>query len=269
MIAYKMRIIDLVNGKLKKDEMGGVFLSTPFGESKEARLLGTIIDSYRNNENTYGSFTIDDGTATTRIKAWSEKIDLLDKFKVGEIVDIIGRVGEYQDEIYIMPEIIIPATPNYWLYRELELSKRIKELMDRGLSFEYSEKIDTYVPQEPAPKTYQKEESYEQVTEEVNISEVEEALQEPEIEELMEDVSEEALTKDMAEDKGDMSFYDDIDEDEIKENVFNLLKTDPKISKSEVSNVLSIDELDVELAIKDLIDEGRIKSKEDGFEIIE
>jgi len=66
-----------------------------------------------------------------------------------------------------------------------------------------------------------------------------------------------------------MSFYEDIDEDEIKENVFNLLKTDPKISKSEVSNVLSIDELDVELAIKDLIDEGRIKSKEDGFEIIE
>lgn len=269
MIAYKMRVIDLVNGKLKKDEMGGVFLSTPFGESKEARILGTIIDSYRNNENTYGSFTIDDGTATTRIKAWSEKIDLLEKFKVGEIIDIIGRVGEYQDEIYITPEIIIPATPNYWLYRELELSKRIKELMERGLSFEYIEKIDTYTPQEQAPKTYQKEESYEHVTEEVNISEIEEALQEPEIEELMEDVSEEALTKDMAEDKGDMSFYDDIDEEEIKESVFNLLKTDPKISKSEVSNVLSIDELDVELAIKGLIDDGRIKSKDGGFEISE
>lgn len=269
MIAYKMRIIDLVNGKLKKDEMGGVFLSTPFGESKEARLIGTIIDSYRNNENTYGSFTIDDGTATTRIKAWQDKIDLLDKFKVGEIVDIIGRVGEYQDEIYITPEIIIPVTPNYWLYRELELSKRIKELMERGLSFEYKEKIDTYVPQEPAPETYKKEESYEKVTEEVNISEVEEALQEPEIEELMEEVSEEALTNEITAEKGDMSFYDDIDEDEIKENVFNLLKTDPKISKPEVSNVLSIDELDVELAIKDLIDEGRIKSKEDGFEIIE
>ena len=176
MIAYKMRIIDLVNGKLKKDEMGGVFLSTPFGESKEARLLGTIIDSYRNNENTYGSFTIDDGTATTRIKAWSEKIDLLDKFKVGEIVDIIGRVGEYQDEIYITPEIIIPVTPNYWLYRELELSKRIKELMERGLSFEYTGKTDTFSAPESVP--YQKEETYEAVTEEVNITEVEEALQE-------------------------------------------------------------------------------------------
>ncbi len=267
MIAYKMRIIDLVNGKLKKDEMGGVLLSTPFGESKEARIIGTIIDSYRNNENTYGSFTIDDGTATTRLKAWSDKIELLDKFKRGEIVDIIGRVGEFQDEIYLVPDIIIPVTPNYWLYRELELSKRIKELMERGLSFEYTGKIDTYSPPEPVP--YQKEETYEAVTEEVNISEVEEALQETEIEELMEEVSEEALTNETGKEKGDMSFYEDVDEEEIKESVYELLKTDPKISKSEISNVLSIDELDVELAIKDLVDENRIKSKEDGFEISE
>ena len=267
MIAYKMRIIDLVNGKLKKDEMRGVLLSTPFGESKEARIIGTIIDSYRNNENTYGSFTIDDGTATTRLKAWSDKIELLDKFKRGEIVDIIGRVGEFQDEIYLVPEIIIPVTPNYWLYRELELSKRIKELMERGLSFEYTSKIDTYSP--PEPVAYQKEETYEAVTEEVNITEVEEALQETEIEELMEEVSEEALTNENSKEKGDMSFYEDIDEEEIKESVYELLKTDPKISKSEISNVLSIDELDVELAIKDLVDENRIKSKEDGFEISE
>ena len=268
MIAYKMRIIDLVNGKLKNDDMGGVILSTPFGESKEARILGTIIDSYRNNENTYGSFTIDDGTATTRLKAWSEKIELLDKFKVGEIVDIIGRVGEFQDEIYITPDNIIPVTPNYWLYRELELSKRIKELMERGLSFEYKDKIESYIPQE-APVPHQAEDTYEAVTEEVNISEVEEALQETEIEELMEEVSEEALTGEVKEEKGDMSFYDDVDEEEIKESVYELVKTDPKISKSEISNVLSIDELDVELAIKDLVDEGRIKSKEDGFEISE
>ena len=268
MIAYKMRIIDLVNGKLKKDEMGRVILSTPFGESKEARILGTIVDSYRNNENTYGSFTIDDGTATTRIKAWSEKIGLLDKVKEGEIVDVIGRVGEYQDEIYILPDILIPVTPNYWLYRELELSKRIKELMERGLSFEYSEKED-YKSPESAPKAYQKEETYEEVTEEVDISEIEESLQETEIEELMEEVSEEAVTKETHEDKGDMSFYEDLDEEEVKESVFELLKTDPNISKTEISNVLSIDELDVELAIKDLVDEKRIKSKEDGFEIIE
>jgi hypothetical protein len=268
MIAYKMRIIDLVNGKLKNDEMGGVILSTPFGESKEARILGTIIDSYRNNENTYGSFTIDDGTATMRLKAWSDKIDLLDKFKVGEIVDIIGRVGEFQEEIYIIPDNIIPVTPNYWLYRELELSKRIKELMERGPSFEYSEKIESYIPQEE-PRSFEKEETYEEVTEEVNISEVEEVLEETKIEELMEEVSEESLTNEVTEEKGDMSFYDDIDEEEIKESVYELLKTDPKISKSEISNVLSIDELDVELAIKDLVDEGRIKSKEDGFEISE
>ena len=136
MIAYKMRIIDLVNGKLKNDGAGAV-LSTPFGESKEARILGTIIDSYRNNENTYGALTIDDGTSTTRLKAWSDKVQLLDKFKIGDMVDIIGRVGEFQDEVYLIPDVIIPVEPNYWLFRELELSKRIKDLKERGLSFDY------------------------------------------------------------------------------------------------------------------------------------
>lgn len=268
MIAYKMRIIDLVNGKLKNDSMGGVVLSTPFGESKEARILGTIIDSYRNNENTYGSFTIDDGTATTRIKAWSDKIELLDKFKEGEIVDIIGRVGQFQDEIYIVPDMIIPVTPNYWIYRELELSKRIKELMERGLSFEYEPKTESY-QQKSSEIKYQKNEPDYKETEEPNISEVEEILDEPEIEELMEEISEEKISSEMAVDKDNMSFFDDLGEEKIKENVYDLLKTDPKISKSEISNVLSIDELDVELAIKDLIEENRIKSKEDGFELIE
>ena len=264
-----MRIIDLVNGKLKNDSMGGVVLSTPFGESKEARILGTIIDSYRNNENTYGSLTIDDGTATTRLKAWSDKIELLNKFKKGEIVDIIGRVGEFQDELYIVPDMIIPVTPNYWIYRELELSKRIKELMERGLSFEYESKVDTYQPSTTKEDSYKKDEIEYETTEEVKISEVEEILNEPEIEDLMEEVSDEKITNEISKDKDEMSFFDDLDEEKIKENVYDLLKSDPKISKSEISNVLSIDELDVELAIKDLIDENKIKSKEDGFELIE
>ena len=263
MIAYKMRIIDLVNGKLKNDGAGAI-LSTPFGESKEARILGTIIDSYRNNENTYGALTIDDGTSTTRLKAWSDKVQLLDKFKIGDMVDIIGRVGEFQDEVYLIPDVIIPVEPNYWLFRELELSKRIKDLKERGLSFDYEQKIDTY--EQPVPQSPPKEE--EEITEEVEISEIEDSLRETAIEDLMEEVSEETIATEIAEGKGDMDFYEDLDEEKIKESVYDLLKTDPKISKVEISNVLSIDELDVELALKDLIDENRIKSKEDGFELI-
>lgn len=261
MIAYKMRIIDIVNGKLKQDDLGGLILSTPFGESKEARVLGTIVDSYRNPESTYGAMTLDDGTSTVRLKAFSDKIQLFDKFNVGEIVDVIGKIGEYQDEIYISPENIIPVTPNYWLYRELELSKRIKELMEKGISFDYVEEGPAYSP--PEPESYEEDET----TEEVEISEVEDELRETDIEELMEDISEEELTED--EEKDGMSFYTDSDDEEIKENVFNLLKKDPTISKVEISNVLSIDELDVEMSLTDLEDEGRIKSKDDGYEIIE
>ncbi|HNZ61154.1 MAG TPA: hypothetical protein PKH48_06970 [Methanofastidiosum sp.] len=46
--------------------------------------------------------------------------------------------------------------------------------------------------------------------------------------------------------------------DEIKEDVFKLIFNNPNISKSEISAALGIDELDVIIIIKDLIDEGRI-----------
>ena len=98
----------------------------------------------------------------------------------------------------------------------------------------------------------------EETYEEVNISEVEEALHETEIEELMEEVSEDDLTNEVTEEESTMVFYEDLNEETIKENVYDLLKTDSSISKSEISNVLGIDELDVELSIKDLVDEGRI-----------
>ena len=40
----------------------------------------------------------------------------------------------------------------------------------------------------------------------------------------MEEVSEEAIAKEITEESDDMSFYDDIDEDEIKESVYDLVK---------------------------------------------
>ncbi|MFA5559672.1 MAG: hypothetical protein WDA59_09550 [Methanofastidiosum sp.] len=59
--------------------------------------------------------------------------------------------------------------------------------------------------------------------------------------------------------------YDDYME---KISVLNLLKENPQITKEEIRGITNFDELEIELAIKDLIDEGRILDTEYGFELL-
>ncbi|MFX0136239.1 MAG: hypothetical protein ACFFDN_21545 [Candidatus Hodarchaeota archaeon] len=71
----------------------------------------------------YGYLIIDDGTETIRIKVWGDDIRKykVEDLNIGDNVDIIGRVREYNDEIFIMPEIISKISdPNWELLRELE-----------------------------------------------------------------------------------------------------------------------------------------------------
>ena len=63
-------------------------------------------------------------------------------------------------------------------------------------------------------------------------------------------------------------FFEELGNEEIKENVFNVIKNDPNVSRTEISNLLYIDELDVELSLKDLIDEGRILDNDYGFQVL-
>lgn len=63
-------------------------------------------------------------------------------------------------------------------------------------------------------------------------------------------------------------YFEDFGDQKIKENILNVIINDPNVSRTEISNLLYIDELDVELAIKDLIDDGRILDTGYGFELL-
>ncbi|NVM04968.1 MAG: hypothetical protein HWN67_21785 [Candidatus Helarchaeota archaeon] len=139
--AYKLSIIDIIRGKFIKFEDRS-YVITPFGLNiNRARIFGIIVDKKifkqdQNEENIdiakkdYGYLIIDDGTETIRIKMWAEDIDKhkLHDLNIGENLDVIGKVREYNEEIYIMPELIHKiSNPNWELLRELE-KKELKKL---------------------------------------------------------------------------------------------------------------------------------------------
>lgn len=90
-----------------------------------ARVLGDVVFKFL-GENNYGFVVVDDGTETIRASIFdSSKIS---NINVGDIVDVIGRVKDYEGEKYIAIEIIKKIeNPNWEILRKLEILNKEKE----------------------------------------------------------------------------------------------------------------------------------------------
>jgi RPA family protein len=115
-------------------------------------IIATIVDTFKSEDGNYYSFTLDEGTSTIRLKAFNEDTKKLINIGKGDCVLVVGRVREYQGEIYLSPEIIKPITnPNIELIRKAELIKNIgkpeKEANSSSLNT-----ISTNAQQNPQPQ---------------------------------------------------------------------------------------------------------------------
>ena len=106
--------IDIVNGHLIKegDEYYRWVLITSNSEKiYKIRLNGTIVDKYHSasdgTKKSFTTLTLDDGTATVRVKAWEDTAEFLNGFIIGNDVDLIGKPRATDDEVYILPEIVM------------------------------------------------------------------------------------------------------------------------------------------------------------------
>jgi len=135
--AIKLHINHLTSGNYVKDDMNN-YLTTKIGINvSRVRILGTIVGKWmptiKNDEEQekipQATIILDDGTETIRVKVWKDDVKKFEEVEIGDIVDIIGHVREYEDEIYINPEIIKKLEdPNWELVRELEIIEFIERI---------------------------------------------------------------------------------------------------------------------------------------------
>jgi RPA family protein len=233
MTAVKLRIQDLVEGTYD-----GKSVHTPFGDISEARILGTLIDVFITDDSSYISLTVDDGTETVRIKAWRQDVEKLKKFSKGDFLDVVGKVREYNEEIYLTPEVVTTVSPNKWVLRELELMKLyIQSGAVKKVEPEFSEASEGSEP----PAILSEESTATDVLEEQEEKEAKE--EEVELEEIEE--------------------FEILGEDEVVETVLDLLQEG--MTKEAVITQSGLDEIDVELALRELLDEGKIKKEGDTY----
>ena len=146
--ARKLKIDEIVRGQYKQSSEGEPNrLVTPWGEDVlRARFIATITEKFIRDDKGYATLRLDDGSDTIRAKAWGEGVAGLEKFNVGNLVEVIGNIREYDGEIHLVPDFLNRIDdPNWELVRELEILQSRKKLASQG-------KV-------PAPKETSKKES--------------------------------------------------------------------------------------------------------------
>ena len=127
--ARKVRISSLNEGQwVKKEGLEPSFVVTAQGENvARARVLGTVVGKFVAEDENFASITVDDGSDTIRAKTF-KTVKPLDTSVIGDVVDVIGKVREWNGEVYIIPEIVAKVeNPNLELLRRLEIAAKAPE----------------------------------------------------------------------------------------------------------------------------------------------
>jgi len=121
--AYKLKIGDVFNGKKILD--GERFNFLELGDRKISRvnIIANVVEKYSSGEKQYVSLTIDDASGQIRIKIFGNDVQKFQEINQGDTVLIVGMLRNYNDELYITPEIIRKQDPRYLLVRKLEFEK--------------------------------------------------------------------------------------------------------------------------------------------------
>lgn len=128
--AYKVRIKDILAGKYVTQEgFKPNYILTTYGQKvSRVRVMAIVINKFVSNDSKYAFIVLEDGTESIRVKSFQD-INLFENVKMGQIIDFIGKVREYDNEIYLIPEVIrIVEDPNIETLRKLEIMKVRKEV---------------------------------------------------------------------------------------------------------------------------------------------
>ena len=106
------------------------YVITEFGEKiSRVNLLGVVTEKFSDEEQNYASVTIDDGFASLRVKAFAEQTKFLENIALGDLILVIGRVKNYNEENYVVAEIVRKVDdPNFTILHMAEVLDKLWEI---------------------------------------------------------------------------------------------------------------------------------------------
>lgn len=140
--AYKLRIGEILSGKpfIENERLNFVEL----GDKKivKVNIVANVIEKFvSEGEKRYISFVIDDASGQIKLKAFGDDVNAFKTIDQGNTIIIIGLLRQYNNEIYILPEILKNVDPRYLLLRKLELDAGKPTEVSREQAKEIKDKI--------------------------------------------------------------------------------------------------------------------------------
>jgi len=127
--AYKVRINDILRATQIFEEIEGANKRLKFvelGDKKIQRIniIANVIDKYESEgERRFASITLDDGSGQIRARVFGEDLAKFTNIVQGDTLLIVGVLRFFNNEVYILPELIKKQDPRYLLVRKLEIDK--------------------------------------------------------------------------------------------------------------------------------------------------
>ena len=122
-VAYKVRVSDVLNGSLTKDDSSAGYIKINGLNVSRVNMIATVV--FKSEEANYASAGIDDGTGRISLKSFENKL-IFSNVDVGDLILVVGKIRQYSDEKYIIPEIMKKIDVGWMSLRKLELEKIIQ-----------------------------------------------------------------------------------------------------------------------------------------------
>ena len=129
--AYKFRIGDILAGKPVFE--GDKFSFLDFGSKRVIRVnvIGNVVEKYESEgDKKYIFFTFDDGSGQIKLKTFGEDVEKFKNIGQGETITLIGILRYWNNELYIIPEIMRTTDSKYLFLRKLEIEKERSKSTD-------------------------------------------------------------------------------------------------------------------------------------------
>jgi len=141
-IAYKLKIGDILGGKVILDEEKFKHLEVQDKKAVRINLIANIIDKFvQDGEKKFASLTLDDASGQIKVKTFGEDIVKFSDFERGDTILLIGLLRQWNDEVYIIPEIIKKKETTYLLLRKLELDLEKPKTLEKSEVTELKDNI--------------------------------------------------------------------------------------------------------------------------------
>lgn len=118
-VAYKVRISDILNGSFIKNDISAGYIRLGNFNVSRVNIVASFV--YKSDQTNSTNAMIDDGTGRITLRVFENK-NIFSKIDIGDFVLVIGRVREFNNERYIIPEIVKKIDDIAWVNaRKLEL----------------------------------------------------------------------------------------------------------------------------------------------------